>query len=127
MTPTAITGEGTFTSTGGQDNYSISSIKGQVGVQWNAILNAKRILTFGATYDFGGDLNPEVTKKLYIGDLYNTVVKGDTTHLKLVLPRQLAVGAYYQTGRWAVGVDYVFQNWGGRNSGYEMTGTSGSG
>lgn len=60
----------------GQDNYSISSIKGQVGVQWNAILNAKRILTFGATYDFGGDLNPEVTKKLYIGDLYNTVVKG---------------------------------------------------
>ena len=127
MTPTAITGEGTFTSTVGQDNYSISSIKGQVGVQWNAILNAKRILTFGATYDFGGDLNPEVTKKLYIGDLYNTVVKGDTTHLKLVLPRQLAVGAYYQTGRWAVGVDYVFQNWGGRNSGYEMTGTSGSG
>ena len=70
---------------------------------------------------------PEVTKKLYIGDLYNTVVKGETTHLKLVLPRQLAVGAYYQTGRWAVGVDYVFQNWGGRNSGYEMTGTSGSG
>lgn len=111
----------------GQDNYSISSIKGQVGVQWNAILNAKRILTLGATYDFGGDLNPEVTKSLYIGDLYNTVVKGDTTHLKLVLPRQLAVGAYYQTGRWAVGVDYVFQNWGGRNSGYEMTGTSGSG
>lgn len=44
-----------------------------------------------------------------------------------MLPRQLAVGAYYQTGRWAVGVDYVFQNWGGRNSGYEMTGTSGSG
>ena len=43
-----------------------------------------------------------------------------------MLPRQLAVGAYYQTGRWAVGVDYVFQNWGGRNSGYEMTGTSGS-
>lgn len=112
MTPTAITGEGTFTSTVGQDNYSISSIKGQVGVQWNAILNAKRILTFGATYDFGGDLNPEVTKKLYIGDLYNTVVKGDTTHLKLVLPRQLAVGAYYQTGRWAVGVDYVFQKLG---------------
>ena len=127
MTPTAITGEGTFTSTVGQDNYSISSIKGQVGVQWNAILNAKRILTFGATYDFGGDLTPEETKKLYIGDLYNTDVKGDTTHLKLVLPRQLAVGAYYQTGRWAVGVDYAFLNWGGRNSCYVKTGTSGSG
>ena len=63
-------------------------------MQWNAILNAKRILTFGATYDFGGDLNPEVTKKLYIGDLYNTVVKGDTTHLKLVLPREKGADAW---------------------------------
>ncbi|MFR8225458.1 MAG: hypothetical protein ACLU9X_14330 [Alistipes shahii] len=35
-----------------------------------------------------------MTKRIYIGDLYNTVVKGDTTHLKLVLPRQLAVGAH---------------------------------
>ena len=127
MTPTPITGDGTFSSTVGSDNYSISSIKGQVGVLWKAIMNQKRMLTFGATYDFGGNLNPDVTSRIYIGDLYNTVVKGDTTHLKLVLPRQLAVGAYYQTGRWAVGVDYVFQNWGGRNSGYEMTGTSGSG
>lgn len=126
MTPTAITGEGTFTSTVGQDNYSISSIKGQVGVQWSPILNSKRMLTVGATYDFGGDLNPEVTKTIYTGDLFNTVVKGDTTHLKLVLPRQMALGLYYQTGRWAIGLDYVYQNWGGRNSRTEMTGTSGS-
>lgn len=32
MTPTPITGDGTFSSTVGSDNYSISSIKGQVGV-----------------------------------------------------------------------------------------------
>lgn len=126
MTPTAITGEGTFTSTVGLDNYSISSIKGQVGVQWSPIANNRRILSVGAAYDFGGDLNPEVTKRLYVGDLYNTLVKGDTTHLKLVLPSQLAVGVYYQTPSWSVGVDYVYQNWGGRNKGYEMTGSSGS-
>ena len=125
MTPTAITGEGTFTSTVGTDNYSISSIKGQVGVQWSPILTQKRILTVGAAYDFGGDLNPEVTKQLYIGDLYNTVVKGDTTHLKLVLPNQLAVGVTYQTAKWTINADYVYQNWGGRNKGYEMTGVSG--
>ena len=62
MTPTPITGEGNYTSTVGLDNYSISSIKGQVGVQWTAIQTRKRILTVGAAYDFGGDLNPEVTK-----------------------------------------------------------------
>lgn len=127
MTPTAITGEGTYASSVGSDVYDVSSIKGQVGVQWSPILNLQRILTVGAAFDFGGDLNPEVTKNLYVGDLYNTVVKGDTTHLKLVLPYQLAVGVYYQTSKWAVGVDYVYQNWGGRNTGYEMTGTTGMG
>lgn len=126
MTPVAITGDGSFKSSVGLDNYSISSIKGQVGVQWNAILNKKRILTLGATYDFGGDLNPSVTKSIYIGDLYNQTVKGDTTHMALVLPRQLTVGAYYQNSKWAIGLDYTYQNWGSRNSTTEMTGVSGA-
>lgn len=127
MTPTAITGDGTYVSSVGSDVYDISSIKGQVGVQWSPILNQRRILTVGAAFDFGGDLNPKVTKNLYVGDLYNTTVKGDTTRLKLVLPHQLAVGVYYQTAKWSMGVDYVYQNWGGRNTGYEMTGTTGTG
>lgn len=124
MTPQAITGDGNFSSTVGTDNYSISSFKGQLGVQWNAIIDRKRLLTVGATYDFGGDLNPTVTKSIYVGDLYNTTIKGDTTHLALVLPRQLAVGVYYQTSKWAMGVDYVYQNWGGRNGNVEHTGVT---
>lgn len=126
MTPQSITGDGTFTSSVGQDNYSISSFKGQVGVQWNAILNKKRALTIGAAFDFGGDLSPRVTKRIYVGDLYNTVVKGDTTHMALVLPRQLTAGVFYQTAKWSVGLDYVYQNWGGSNSRTESTGVSGS-
>ena len=125
MTPTPITGDGSYSSTVGTDNYSISSIKGQIGVQWNAILNQKRALTLGAAYDFGGDLNPTVTKNIYVGDLYNSSVKGDTTHLALVLPRQLSVGAFYQTSKWTMGVDYVYQDWGGRNRQTESTGVSG--
>ncbi len=127
MTPQAITGDGTFVQTVGNDNYGISSIKGQFGVQWSPILNAKRILTVGAAYDFGGDLNPKVTKRIYVGDLYSTTVKGDTTHLKLVLPHQLTLGVYYQNAKWAMGVDYTFQDWGGRNPKSELTGISGSG
>lgn len=127
MTPTAITGEGTYTSSVGLDNYSISSVKGQVGVQWSPVLTQKRILTIGAAFDIGGDLNPEVTKRIYVGDIYNTTVKGDTTHLKMVLPRQLSAGIYYQTAKWAVGVDYAYQNWGDSNTATEMTGVSGSG
>lgn len=127
MTPTSITGEGTFASTVGLDSYTISTVKGQVGVQWSPILSQKRILTVGAAFDIGGNLNPEVSKRIYIGDLYSSTVKGDTTHLKLVLPRQLAVGVYYQTAKWAMGVDYVYQNWGSSNTRSEMTGTSNNG
>ncbi|WP_295936843.1 hypothetical protein [uncultured Alistipes sp.] len=121
MTPTAITGEGSFSSTIGTDNYSISSVKGQVGVQWNAIMNQKRALTLGAVYDFGGDINPNVTKSIYVGDLYGSIVKGDTTHLAIVLPRQFSIGAFYQTAKWSMGLDYVYQNW-GRNKKTEQTG-----
>lgn len=127
MVPTAITGDGTFVPMVGEDNYSISSFKGQVGFQWTVLATQKRALTLGAAFDFGGDLSPRVTKNIYVGDLYNTTVQGDTTHLALVLPRQLTAGLYYQTAKWAVGVDYSFQNWGGRNRTVEQTGISGSG
>lgn len=126
MTPLAITGEGTFSSTKGTSNYSISSFKGQIGVQWNAIENRQRALTLGAVFDFGGDLNPDVTRKINVGDLYNSTVRGDTTHLAIVLPHQLSVGAFYQTVRWKIGLDYVYQNWGGRNKTTESTGVSGA-
>ena len=127
MTPTSITGEGSPVSTMGMSNYSISSVKGQVGMQWSPVISQKRILTFGAAYDFGGNLNPEVTNRIYSADINYSTIKGDTMKMKLVLPRQLTVGVFYQTAKWAVGVDYVFQNWGGSNSATEMTGVSGVG
>ncbi|MDE5622830.1 MAG: outer membrane protein transport protein, partial [Alistipes sp.] len=128
-TTTAIVPEGdaTFSSIIGNDNYNISSIKGQVGVQWNAIMSPKRALTLGAAFDFGGNLNPKVTSTTYINNMTATTGRGDTTSLALVLPRQLSVGAYYQTAKWTVGLDYVYQNWGGRNKGTALTGVTGSG
>ena len=114
-TPTSITGEGTYNPIVGESKYSISRFKGQVGVQWNAILNPRRALTFGATYDFGGDLRPRSVERLYTSDSYSTAVKSDSTNLKLVLPRQVAAGVSYQTVKWMIGFDYVYQNWGGRN------------
>lgn len=125
MTPTPVTGEGTFSPIVGIDNYSVSRFKGQVGVQWNAIANQRRLLTIGATYDIGGDLNPRVSKRVYIGDYNATTVKGDTTHLSLVLPRQVSAGVFYRTPKIALGLDYVFQNWGSRNKNTELTGISG--
>ncbi len=126
-TTSTITGSGTtYSSTVGNDNYSISSIKGQIGLQWIPLLTAKRALSIGATYDFGGDLNPEVTSTVTIDNSWSTVVRDEQLDLETCLPGQLAVGTFYQTNRWAVGVDYVYQNWGSRNSRRVQTGVTGS-
>ncbi len=127
-TTASITGtENAYSSIVGNDSYSVSSFKGQLGVQWVALLNQKRALTFGATFDFGGDLRPRVESSITIDNITSTVVRSDANTLKLVLPHQLALGVYYQTNKWALGADYVYQNWGGRNKGSVQTGLSGTG
>ena len=128
-TTSAISGaaDATYTAIIGNDNYSVSRFKGQLGVQWVPLSTQKRVLTVGATYDFGGDLSPRVRSSITMDDVTSTVVRSDTTSLKLVLPHQVAFGLFYQTSRWALGADYVYQDWGGRNSGTVRTGVSGTG
>ena len=47
-------GSGNFVSTVGLDDYAFSNFKFQAGIQWNIISTKKRMLTVGATYDYGG-------------------------------------------------------------------------
>lgn len=121
MTPVSITGSGSYSSVVGESEYGISRVKAQFGVQWNAILTTKRLLTIGAAYDLGGRLSPKVS----------TVIAGDATvqedegSLPLELPKQLSVGAFYQTNRWSIGLDYTFQGW-SSNRYAELTGSSAS-
>ena len=100
----------------GTETYSVSRFKGQFGVQWSPISNRRRILTIGATYDIGGDLNPNVTTKVQTGDIFNTVAMDMGNRLGLKLPQQVAVGIYYNTPKIAVGADYVYQDWRSGNS-----------
>lgn len=111
----AITGDGSYTSIVGDSDYSISRFKGQVGVQWDAVMNSRRVLSFGATFDIGGDLRPRREERVYTADQSGTTVVEHNDDLELVLPRQLVAGIYYQTPKWTVGADYVYQNWGGSN------------
>ncbi len=127
MTPTSIVGDGNYASIVGTENYGISRVKGQVGVQYSPILNTKRVLTIGAAFDFGGDLKPDFSSSIYTSDVNYTSVKFDEQQLKLVLPYQLAVGAFYRTSKWGVGVDFEHRNWGGRNNGVVKTGFSNAG
>ena len=110
-----VTGSGSFSSTLGNDNYSVSNFKFQVGAQANLISNSKRMLTLGATYDLGGSLNPKLTKNIYNSDLSSTTVVNEGSRSSIRLPEQWVAGIFYMDARWAAGVDYVYRNWGGRN------------
>ena len=68
-------GEGTTNNTVGLDSYAISNFKFQVGLQYSVIKTEKRILTLGATYDYGGSLRPKVTK---------TIVTNSSTQIGVV-------------------------------------------
>lgn len=116
-----VVGGDQISNAAGVENYNISRFKGQFGVQWSPIYNRRRVLTFAATYDIGGNLNPQVTKTVSVGDVVTSVARGDTIRLELKLPRQVAVGVHYSTPKIMIGADYVYQNWRGSNSRIERT------
>lgn len=113
-----ITGSGEYSSTTGVDTYDVSNVKFQFGVQWHAILNSKRALSFGATYDMGGDLNPDETQYVYVDNFLTSVVRDQSEALPLRLPQQIAAGVFYQDTKIRAGLDYVYQNWGSENTDY---------
>lgn len=113
-------GGGDFVSTTGLDDYAFSNFKFQVGLQWNIIANNKRMLTLGATYDYGGPLRPKVTKTIFIGDYSSTAVSQEDSRGQMRLPHSVNVGIAYQDAKIVTGFDYQYSNWGGSNAFYQQ-------
>lgn len=113
-----ITGSGTYSNTRGVDTYNVSRFKMQAGVQWHAIMNSSRILSFGATYDLGGELAPGMKRYVYVDNFLTSVVRDESEEMRLKLPQQFVIGTFYQTNTIRLGVDYVYQDWGTQNDGY---------
>ncbi|MBR0336489.1 MAG: hypothetical protein IIX34_06485, partial [Alistipes sp.] len=67
-------GSGDFVATTGLDDYAFSNFKFQAGIQWNVVSTKKRMITIGATYEYGGPLRPKLLQTVYIGDYSSTVV-----------------------------------------------------
>lgn len=112
-----ITGSGVYSSTTGVDTYDVSRVKAQLGVMWNPILKSDEILSVGATYHIGGDINPDIVKYVYVDNLLSSTVRQDTdSSLPLKLPTQIAVGVFYQNLKIKAGLDYVYQGWGNENT-----------
>ncbi len=112
-----IVGNGSFLSIIGKDEYDISNFKFQVGVQWNAIADDKHLLTFGATYDYGGGLRPKVTKSLVLNNTYETSVSYENGVSQMQLPHSVKAGVMYQSPKYMAAIEYEFQAWGSGNAG----------
>lgn len=121
-----IIGSGEYSSTVGIDTYDVSRIKAQVGLMWNPILKTDEILSFGATYDLGGELKPDMVKYVYVDNLLSTTVRQENDGaLPLKLPKQLAAGVFYQNLKFRVGADYAYQAWGNDNTSIMENGDNG--
>lgn len=126
MVSDVITGSGEYSSTVGTDTYDVSKIKAQFGIMYSPILNNERVLTFGATYDVGGSLEPDMKKYVYVDNLLTSVVREQyEKSLPLRLPNQIAAGFFYQDPKVRFGIDYVYQDWGSQNTDYMESGGRG--
>ena len=110
-------GQSSFYSVIGTDEYAISNFKFQVGMQWNALSNDKHLLTFGATYDYGGGLRPKVTKSLLLNNVYSTEAFYEESVSQMQLPHSVKAGVRYQNSKFAAAAEYEFQAWGSGNKG----------
>lgn len=100
-----------FVSALGSYRTDVSKAWFNMGLQYNMILNAKRIFTFGATYQPKLNLNPNVWKIIETSGLADSVkvLEGRTD---LWMPGKLTLGLFYQSSVFAAGLDFGMQNWG---------------
>ena len=118
-------GSGDFVATTGLDDYAFSNFKFQAGIQWNVVSTKKRMITLGATYDYGGPLRPKVSQIVYIGDYSSTIVSQEDSRGQMRLPHAVNAGITYQDAKFIINADYAYQNWGGDNAFFQQDAVSG--
>ncbi len=103
-----------YSSALGVDSYYFSKVKAQIGVQWEALTLPNHRLIFGATYDMGGNLSPELTEIMMSGsssDVVSFYAKDQETYPEINLPHKVTAGAYYFGKKWAAAADINYQDW----------------
>ena len=123
-----VTGSGTYASTKGVDRYVVGNVKFQVGMQWSPVMTETKSFTIGATYDFGGKLNPEKYNYVYTDNVIHGIqanpVRDRIEALELRVPHQVGVGMFFRNRKMAWGADYLYASWGGDNANYQENATS---
>ncbi|MDR2911960.1 MAG: hypothetical protein LBV38_01475 [Alistipes sp.] len=121
----SYTGSGQYgevsTSQGGSGastNEKVARMFGAFGVQYTAISKEKTRLTLGATYRMGGKLNSTVTDFIPSNNIYGDTIRFSQMTSAMKMPQRIGVGVSLVKPKWAIGADYLYENWGDSN-GYD--------
>lgn len=124
QTVTVITGEGNYQGVTGQKTEQINTVLGIFGLQADIIRKTNMLLTFGATYQMGGDIKGRVTDYIgytpgfYTGSSWSDATRFTETLSEYSMPHIISAGLFLNTPKWGVGADYVYSMWGSVNSGF---------
>ncbi len=115
-----------FTGTGSYNNETnmmsaytnerVSRIYGGFGLQYTPPVKGKTRVTIGATYRMGGRLNSKETDYIPSGNIYGDTVRFDRKTMDTYIPQSIGAGFYFHRPKYAIGVDYIYQNWADKNA-----------
>ncbi len=111
----SYTGSGRYNSVSASTNESVSRAFGAFGIQYTALDKPKSRLTLGATYRLGGKLNSRVTDFIPSGNVNDDDVRFNEFTSPMYMPQKIGAGVFFHRPRWAVGADYIFEDWGAHN------------
>ena len=103
----------TFNSVEGTARKQISKLASNFGLQYDILLNEKRILTFGATYQPDVNLRPNMTRVIYSTNIGSAAVVDSVGKENFYLPHMYNLGLSFQSMRFSASVDYSSQLWSG--------------
>lgn len=101
----------TFNSVEGTARKQVSRMGYNFGLQYDILLNEKRILTFGATYQPEIDLRMNTTRVVYSTNIGSGAIVDSVSKERFYLPHMYTVGLSFQSIRFGMSVDYSSQLW----------------
>ena len=114
----AYTGSGTYNNVSAYTNEKVAKIFAAFGAQYTPVDKDRTRLTIGATYRPGGRLDSDVRDYIPSNNIYGDIVRLNEFKSPTHIPQKIGVGAYFHRPRWAVGADYIFEDWAAKN-GYD--------
>ncbi len=110
------TGSGTYNDVSASTSENVARVFGALGVQYTPIDKPKTRLTVGATYRLGGQLRSDVSDYIPSNNIYGDVIRHNEFTSPTYMAQKIGLGVYFHRSKWAVGADYIFEDWGAKNA-----------